>query len=357
MSDKVRVGVIGLSMGSTHVTSYKAAAEAELVGLCDRDEAWLRHIQGQSGAPKIYTKYEDLLADPDIQAVSVCLPTWLHAPTTIAALKAGKHVLCEKPMATSARDAQAMADAAKEAGKVLMISHNQRFQAQAQCLKRTVARGDLGRIYFVRAGWRRPMGRLPLADHRRATGGLNRNWFCERAKGGGALFDLGSHMLDLSLWMLDFPKIKTVAGINYSMFLPAFSASSGQPGDAEDLAAGMYFFENDASLQFEVSFGTFIEQETVFLELYGTAGGASLRGGVLKLFGEREGGYSNETMRGFNIKPQTSQENFLRAILSGEAPLITAEQGVAVTTALERLRDCGLVKGDPKGKVYGTMYA
>ena len=161
MSEKTKVGVIGLSMGQHHVGMYKNVADAELLAVCDKDEAWLKHMQKEHAVPRTYLKYEDLLADKDVQAVSVCLPTSMHAPATIAALKAGKHVLCEKPMATSARDAQAMAAAAKETGKVLMISHNQRFTPQAQYIKRLVEQGRFGKIYFVRAGWRRRWAACP----------------------------------------------------------------------------------------------------------------------------------------------------------------------------------------------------
>ena len=140
--------------------------------------------------------------------------------------------------------------------------------------------------------------------------------------------------------------------MNYSMFLPAFSASHKQSGDAEDLAAGMIFFEGGASLQLEVSFGSFVEQETVFIELYGTEGGASLRNGAIKFFGERQGAYTTATAGKFNISVQSPQENFIQAIRTGQPPLVTAEHGVAVTTALEGIRDCGIVMGDPKGKVY-----
>ena len=350
--NKTKVGVIGLSMGQNHVVAYKNIADAEMLAVCDWDEPWLKHMQTLHTVPRTYLKYEDLLADKDIEAVSVCLPTSLHAPATIAALKAGKHVLCEKPMSTTARDAQAMAAAAKETGKVLMISHNQRFTPQAQYIKRLVEQGRFGKIYFVRAGWRRPMGCLPSANSQRATGTLNRNWFNERAKGGGVLFDLGSHMLDLSMWFMGFPKIEKIAGMNYSTFLPAFSAAHKQSGDAEDLAAAMLFFQGGASLQLEVSFGSFVEQETVFVELYGSEGGVSLRNGVLKLIGEDQGAYTTTTVGKFNLPVQSPQENFVQAVRTGKGPLVTAEHGVAVTTVLEGIRECGIVPGDPKGKVY-----
>lgn len=352
MSKKIKVGVLGLNIGQYHVANYKNLADAELVAICDHDEAWLKHMQKTHAVPRGYLAYKELLADKEIDAVSVCLPTWMHAPVTIEALKAGKHVLCEKPMATTSKDARAMAAAATKTGKVLMISHNQRFQPQAFALQRIIAQGGLGRIYFARACWQRPMGCLPSAKTVRATGILNRNWFNERAKGGGVLFDLGSHMLDLSMWVMGFPKLEKISGRSYSMFLPAFSASQGEKADAEDLASAMLFFQNGTSLQLEVSFGSFIESEQVFYEFYGTEGGATLRNGVLKLFGEREGAYTAGAVSKFNLDVPSPQGNFIQAVRTGKPPLVTAQDGVAVTTILEGIRRCGMVMGDRKAKAY-----
>lgn len=346
MAAKVRVGVIGLGMGMGHARRYRECPEAELAAFCDRDAAWLAHVQREMQVPHTFTDYGDLLDRPDIDAVSICLPTALHAEAAVRALGAGKHVLCEKPMATNARDARAMAAAAKRARKVLMISQNQRFTQEAQYLKRRLGKGELGDLYFVRTGWRRPMGMLPQPVAHRATGAFSRNWFNQQAGGGGVLRDLGSHMVDLSLWFLGFPKIAQVLGANYAMFTPQHAAAAGQRADAEDLAVGMIRFANGASLQLEVSFGTFVESEVVFLELYGTRGGASLRNG-LRLFGGGEGAYTTTVPQRFSIPVETPQAHFVHAIQKGSEPLVTPEQGVAVIEVLDALYAGGVTQRKP----------
>lgn len=342
MAAKVRVGVIGLGIGMGHATRYRECPQAELVAICDRDTAWLEHAQQSLHAPHAFTDYRDLLRSPDVDAVSICLPTVLHAQATIRALRAGKHVLCEKPMATNAKEAEAMAAAARTAGKVLMISQNQRFTPEAQYLKRRVEEGELGDIYFVRTGWRRPMGMFPSPVSRRATGIVDRNWFNQRAMGGGVLRDLGSHMLDLSLWLLGFPQVSEILSANYAMFTPDHAAAYGRRADAEDLAAGMIRFSNGASLQLEVSFGSFVESEVVFLELYGARGGAALRNG-LRLFGGTNSAYTITVPQRFDMRVETPQAHFIRVIQEGSEPLVTAEQGVAVIRVLDALYASGIL--------------
>src|ERR1051326_8355582 len=171
----LRVGVIGLGMGGGHARTYNELANADLVALCDQQEAWLKHCQAQWNVPHIFTDTREMLAMADLDAVSIALPNFLHAPITIAALEAGKHVLVEKPMAVNAGEARQMADAARRCERTLMISHNQRFDADTRYLKRYIDEGHLGEIYFVRTLWRRPMGHLPAPVANRPTGSYRRN--------------------------------------------------------------------------------------------------------------------------------------------------------------------------------------
>ena len=342
MSEPTRVAVIGLGMGLHHARVYKSSAMAALTAICDKDPAWLAHISRELEVPRIYTDYHELLRDTEVEAVSVCVPTSLHARVTIEALEAGKHVLCEKPMACTAAEARSMVAAARSAGKLLMVSQNQRFTSPAQYLRRIIDDGELGNIYFVRAGWRRTMGGFPSPTAERATGMINRNWFNEREAGGGVLRDLGSHMLDLSLWLLGFPAVAEVLGASYSVFVPGVAAQHGAQADAEDFASGMVRFANGTALQIEVSFGAYVEKEEIYLDLYGTRGGASLHDQeILKVFGEDHGAFSTSVKR---LGPAISnpQENFIQAVQTGAAPLVTGEQGVAVIELLDALYAGGI---------------
>ena len=151
---KIRVGVAGLQKGIDHYTSYQNDPRVILYALCDNDPEYLKWVADREKPQKCYENFTDMINDPDLDAVSNCLPTGYHAETTIAALKAGKHVLCEKPMALCYTDALEMIKASEETGKKLMISHQQRFGSDIQMLKRRQEAGFFGDIYFIRIGWR-----------------------------------------------------------------------------------------------------------------------------------------------------------------------------------------------------------
>src|SRR5690606_8822344 len=158
--------------------------DVEIIAVCDIVADRVNETASKYGA-KAYTSYEELLANPEVEAVSVCTPNYLHAPISIAALQAGKHVLCEKPMATSREEAIEMIEAAKKNNKKLMIAHNQRFVASHQKAKELIASGDLGKIYSFRTafGHGGPEGWSADGKH---------SWFFKKNEAFiGAMGDLG----------------------------------------------------------------------------------------------------------------------------------------------------------------------
>ena len=306
-----------------------------MVALCDRDAKWLQHIKQELGTKWAFETHEELLACDEVEAVSVCLPTVFHAPVTVAALRAGKHVLCEKPMAPTLRAAQQMADAARESGRILMIGFNQRFGADIQFLKRHIEQGRLGEVYFVHTAWRRPMGVLPPPTVDRATGAYDRNWFNERARGGGATLDLGSHVVDLAMYLMGFPELTAVSGRVWTKFGPAFVARQGVTFDADDHAVGFAKFAGGAAMQIEASYGSYYEREQVFQVIYGDEGGAYREAGApVKLFTRAKGEYQTVQPE-INLPTTTPMDHFVECILKGKTPIVTPEQGVAVTAILE----------------------
>ena len=337
----LRVGVIGLGMGGAHAVAYRELPNAELVGICDISEPWLRHCQEAWAVPVALADHADLLARDNIDAVSVAVPTHLHSTVTIAALRAGKHVLVEKPMATSAREAETMASASRAAGRTLMVSYNQRFSPEVMYLKRYIEEGGLGGIYFARTVWRRPLGMLPSPVAERPTGPYDRNWFNEAARGGGVALDLGSHVIDLALWLMEFPEIEDACGRTYAMFGPAWAQAQGATFDADDHTVGLVRFANGASMQVEVSFGSHTDREIIEVELFGTDGGAVRRAGEpLRLFGSAAGAYTVVEPR--VVGPATSpQAEFVNSVLEGRGPLCTAEQGIAAMRIIDALRAGG----------------
>lgn len=336
--NRLRVGVIGLGMGRAHAEAYRSLPNAELVAVCDRDPAWAEYCRAKWDVPRTCTDYQALLAMDDIQAVTIALPTFLHLPAALDAFRAGKHVLMEKPMAANASESAQMAAAAQAAGKTLMISLNQRFDADVQFLKRYVEEGNLGEVYAGRTLWRRPLGGLPSPTENRPTGVYaERNWFNEAGKGGGSLRDLGPHVIDVALWLMGYPELRDAFGCAYTKFLPQFLAGTGLAGDADDHAVGFARFANGASLQIETSYGQHIDHDEVVTELFGTNGGA-LRwaGRPPRLYGVTGGAYSTTEPR-LQEKRSSPQAEFVSAVLECRPPLVTPEHGIQVMRIIDAI--------------------
>jgi predicted dehydrogenase len=275
MGDKIKAAVIGLGVGMAHARGYLVCADAELYAVCDADPARLNERGEELGvsASHRFNDYEKLLALPELDAVSIGLPNYLHAPVAIAAFQAGKHVLCEKPLATSTVEAQAMVDAGRKSGKTLMVCFNYRYREDARWLKEMETQGKFGHIYMAKAGWVRNSG-IPGAG----------GWFTQKKlSGGGPLIDLGVHVLDLTIWLMNFPRVVTVSGATFAEFGPRGRKTWGKPrgssgNDVEDLAAGFVRFANGAALLIETSWAAHIKPglDDYFVTLYGSEGGSEL---------------------------------------------------------------------------------
>jgi UDP-N-acetylglucosamine 3-dehydrogenase len=195
--EKLRVGVIGCGSIAQHrhLPEYKANKNVELVAVCDSNEERAREVAEKFGA-EAYTSFEELLKNAEVDAVSVCTPNYLHAPISIAALNAGVHVLCEKPMATSTEEAEAMIAAAKASGKKLMIGHNQRFVPSHQRARKLIASGEIGKIYSFRTAFGHGGPEGWSVDGKES-------WFFQKDKAFvGAMGDLGVHKTDLLRYVL-----------------------------------------------------------------------------------------------------------------------------------------------------------
>ncbi|MFD0048248.1 Gfo/Idh/MocA family protein [Actinomycetes bacterium NPDC127524] len=195
---KLRIGVIGCGSIATHrhLPEYAANPEAEIAAVCDivKERA---EEKAELYQAKAYTSYEELLQDNTIDAVSVCTPNYLHAPITIAALKAGKHVLCEKPMATSREDAEAMIKASEESGKKLMIAHNQRFVPSHVKARELIESGKIGKLFSFRTAFGHGGPEGWSADGKDS-------WFFKKSQAFiGAMGDLGVHKTDLLRYLLN----------------------------------------------------------------------------------------------------------------------------------------------------------
>src|SRR5215218_8740301 len=201
MAEAVRVGVIGGGWpGRAHARGYVAAGGFRLMAVADLIPARRRDLINEFKMPREYATWEELVADKELDAVSVCLPTHLHAPVAIAALRAGKHVVCERPPTLTAAEAKRVEAAATKAQRVVLYGMQRRFGGAEMAAKQAIVKGYAGHVYHARAVWTRTRA-VPIG-----TG-----WFTEREKaGGGALADLGAVMLDLGWHLLGEPKPQSV---------------------------------------------------------------------------------------------------------------------------------------------------
>jgi predicted dehydrogenase len=318
-----KVGIIGLGWpGREHLKGYSKSKRAEVVAVCDANGELAQQVADGNDVPKVYTDHKKLLQDPEIEAVSVCLPNFLHAPVSIDALKAGRHVICEKPPALDVKQAQRMADTADKAGLTLMYALCQRFTGAAKLVKSYIDAGDLGEIYFARAVYHRRRG-IPLG-----TG----SWFTDKSRsGGGALIDIGVHALDCAWWLMGSPKPVSISGNVYHEF--GHVVPQGTNFDVDDSAFGLIKFDNGATLILECSWALNQPGGSV-TQLAGTKGGVEMN--PVTILTERDGVQLDVTPKvpdADNFAGQT--DHFIECLQTGREPIMSAEQGVHLMQMLE----------------------
>jgi predicted dehydrogenase len=321
-------------MGRSHVMGYQKHPQAEVVALADVDGTRLAKGGAEFGVKGLYTSAAAMLRKERLDVVSVATPNKFHKPLTVAALEAGCHVLCEKPMAMNAAEGRAMLAAARKAKRRLMINFSFRFTEQSWALKRQVETGILGDVYFGRTIWLRRRG-MP------GFGG----WFGTRKlAGGGPLIDLGVHRLDLALWLMGHPKPVWVMGSTYNPIASARAKAEGKTFDVEDFAAGMVKFANGATLEVEASWAANIgERELMETRLLGTRGGLVQRNRgegyefEAQLFVEREGCQFDMDLHPPVPNAPCAQVHFIDAILTRKPHIATGEEGLMVMELLDAL--------------------
>jgi len=333
MGKELNAAVIGCGVGRAHIRGYQAS-RANVLAICDTDPRRLETVKNEFSIPHAFQNIDDLLSLDKIDIVSVALPNFLHAPVTLQCIKAGKHVMCEKPMALNAREGRKMARAAKASGKKFMMHFNFRFSPQAQVLKAYADTGMLGRVYYARTMWNRMRG-VP------GLGG----WFTTKAlSGGGPLIDLGVHRLDLALWLMGNPAGVSVSGFCNNTFALELSRLQNKPMDVEDFAAGFIRLDNGAVLTLEASWASNIDRaEQMSTSILGTKGalfhsnvgeGYDMQARVVT---ERGGAVEIIDPRLHQPRWQSAQHHFVECILNDSEPLATAEHGVRVMEILDAI--------------------
>lgn len=328
-------------MGELHIEGFEKCDLCEVSALADIDRGRLDAVGDKYGIRHRYLQAEKMFDEAGLDAVSIAVPNHLHCSMTLAALESRMHVLCEKPMALNAAEAEQMQAAAEAAGKTLMLNMSFRFSAASFALKRQIEAGVIGDIYFGRTVWHRRRG-IPGLDGSMPGKGP---WFLRKEQsGGGAMIDLGVHRLDLALWLMGFPEARSVCGSSYNVIAQQLAAQAETKLDVDDLACGMIKFANGTTLILEASWALHLkEKEHMVTALYGDKGGAVQRnvGGAYGMeavvYTEEQGYLYSKTMdHPCNAIP-SAYEEFVASIAEGREPLATAEQGVTVQRILDGL--------------------
>jgi len=275
----LKVGIIGVGdiARGQHLAGWAKVPFADVVAAADTSEA--ARMDAVTRVPGILTfsDWRDLVAIPDLDIVDICTPNQTHCPITLAALSAGKHVLCEKPLATTADEVRLMRDASTKANRLVMAAQHYRFDPASMQIKALIDGGLLGDIYYSRAQWMRRRLLPP------------RPTFIEkRLSGGGAAVDIGVHILDLAYWFLGAPTpVSVSAQVDTRQSLREdLSSSWGEWDrklvDVEDFAVAFVRLDNGASLTLETSWMSFQpERETIKLQCYGSKAGVIWPDGIL----------------------------------------------------------------------------
>lgn len=348
---ELRVGIVGVGgiASGKHMLNLAKIDNVKMVAFCDTVKeraAKGAEAFGVKGAA-IYTDYRQMLEKAELDIVHVCTPNDVHAPISVAALEAGCHVMCEKPMAKTAEGARQMVEAARRTGKKLSIAYQNRYRSDVQYLKQLCDKGGLGEIYFAKA----------LAIRRRAvpTWGV---FLDKERQGGGSLIDIGTHALDLTLWLMNnYEPEFAVGSVYYKLNSRKNAANPWGTWDpkkftAEDSAFGFIKFKNGATVLLESSWAlnTLMTGEARCV-LCGTEAGADMQDG-LRINGDRFGRMWNEKIQldatgvdfydGSADNPsEIEQRQWIEAIVKDKEPTVKPEQALVVTEILEGLYTSG----------------
>ena len=321
--------------GQQHARAIAASSEAELYACSEADPGRAQEFQNLFAPAKLYADYRELLGDPAVNAVVICLPNFLHFPAALAALEASKHVLCEKPPTLNGAEMVVLREEAEKRGLVYFFSRQFRFSPAMRRARELIAQERLGQIYFAEATWVRSRG-IPLG-----IGG----WFTEKKRsGGGALIDLGIHALDGAWFLMGTPRPVSVSAAVFRNFPHLVKSATF---DVEDAAFAFIRFANGAVVQLKTSWagnltdeipqGQIFGRESTNCTIYGDK--ATIRLRPLALFEDVEGQLVDHALQpADNADPFILQmQNFLDAIAGRVAPMNTAEQAVYLMEMLDAI--------------------
>lgn len=269
---KLHIGIIGVGgiAQNRHIPAFLTLSDqVTIAGICDVNEQVAHSVAKKFSISKVFYHYRDMFKEVD--AVVICTPNKFHAEITIAALEAGIHVLCEKPMAISFEESQLMSDAAEKSGSVLAIAYHYRFMKESQAAKRLIEENEIGQPFVAR---------IQALRRRKVPGwGVFTN---KELQGGGSLIDYGCHFLDLALWLLGNPEPVEVLGTAYNKLskmpyqVNLWGSFDNSSFDVDDHVTAYIKFDNGASMLFETSWSANIKSDEENVSISGQTGGIDL---------------------------------------------------------------------------------
>ena len=332
---KLRVGLIGSGQiaWNSHIPNYKLLKEeVEIVALCDVNLELAKNIASKYGIQKAYSSKEEMLKEEQIDAVSICVPNKFHFESVMFALEHNCHVLCEKPPAMSYEEAKKMEDLAIKKGKILTYNFHFRHGKEFQYLKKQIENNEFGTIYSANVEYLR----------RRGIPGWG-TFIDKEMQGGGPLIDVGVHMIDLTLYMMEYPKVSYVCATTHQEIgtregVGLMGSWDHTKFTVEDSAFGFIKLENGASIRIATSFALNCkEKEKNTVDIYGAKAGASLF--PLEIYGEEDKMLFDKTVP-FNEdddKHRNSIFNFVHACLGKEDIIVKAREGTILQNIIEKL--------------------
>lgn len=319
----LRVGLVGAGAIAqiSHFPAYQRIPGVKVTAVCDTDSSKAERVASRYNVARVTDSFQELAVMDEVDAVDICLPNFLHAEAAVAALNAGKDVLCERPFSRGAKEAKTMVTAAKKNKRILMSGFNNRFREDATVLKRFVAEGELGKIFYVKTGW------LMQAATWSGAGWKKKMKFA----GGGVLMDLGIQMMDLTLWLLELPKVQAVSA----------TAHPDGKDQMESTASALLRLGSGATVSLEVSWGLLMERDFAYLNLFGDKGAALLN--PLRLHKEMHGSLVNVTpnlsspRNTYKLSYENEIRHFVECVKTRSQPVTSGEEALAMHRILEAL--------------------
>lgn len=334
--DKIRVGIVGAGniARTAHLPVYMKRSDVEVVAIADWNLERAREAAKMFNIPNAFSSVEELLENVDVDYIDICVWNRSHAPVAIAAAKAGKNILCEKPMAIDLEDALNMETAIREAGVQFMLAVPTRYSNEAQYLNKLRLEGKFGDIYYAKTGYVRRRG-TPIG------------WFTDTSKsGGGPVIDIGVHCIDRTWYLMGRPRpVRVSATTSYRIGdfktkgVERWTALDRDVTtfDTEDSAVGAIHFENGATMLFEISWAL-NAPPTEYTQICGSKAGATLN--PLVIYGE-EAGYLTDNRPTVNSEDIFALEidHFINCLRTGEKPESPIEDGLTVQRMLQGIYD------------------